>query len=118
MVRKLKNYGEKSSIACQLPDKQKRDRYLYLINDYFRGLRQFGELFDGFYFEFPSNDEWINKVIEFVKFERKCCPFIKFEIIFKPNDGSIRINLRGSKNTKEYLKAWVPKRLFNRQLDT
>jgi hypothetical protein len=62
------------------------------------------ELRDGFSFRYPGTDKWICKISELVMFERKCCPFFTFELLFASNTGPIYLLIRGSKDVKQFLR--------------
>jgi len=53
-------------------------------------------------------EEWelnkISKISEFIMFERKCCPFFMFELLFALNTGPVYLHMRGSKDVKEFIK--------------
>jgi len=65
------------------------------------------ELEDGCSFRFPGNDEWIHRVIEFIKFERRCCDFMKFKVTFESKSGPIWLYMGGSVEVKNYLETLI-----------
>jgi hypothetical protein len=70
------------------------------------GRLQAEELEDGYEFRFPGNGEWATRLTEFVVFERGCCPFLAFELIFEPGGGPIRLRVRGPGGAKEIVAGW------------
>ena len=53
------------------------------------------ELDDGLAFDFPASDETAARLLEEILEERRCCPFFRFELVFEPRPGPIRLRLRG-----------------------
>ncbi len=86
-------------IACNLPSDDFRRR-LEEVAQLFEKAGAAQELEDGFSFEFPGDDDSTQRLLEFVKAERRCCPFLKLELAFEPNQGPIRLRLRGSEEVK------------------
>ena len=56
------------------------------------------ELDDGYEFLFPGSEERAAGLTKFVVFERGCCPFFIFELVFEPEADPIR--LRGPEGVK------------------
>lgn len=102
MINEVGN--KKIPIACILPSHEQAKRREIIINDFFKGIEETRELRDGFSFRYPGTDEWISKLSEFIMFERKCCPFLTFELLFTSNGGSVHLHIRGSKDAKEFIK--------------
>jgi hypothetical protein len=96
--------NRKLPIACLLPNQEQAKRQKKIANDIFKGAEEIGELRDGFSFRYPGTDEWISKISEFIMFERKCCPFFTFELLFASNIGPVHLHIRGSKDVKEFIK--------------
>ncbi len=90
-------------IACNLPEAAQAQRAQELIEQIFKHCRQVTELPDGYEFQFPGDEAMANRLIEFITFERKCCPFFTFELSFAPNQGPIGLRMRGSAEIKQYL---------------
>lgn len=67
--------------------------------------QQVRELTNGYAFEYPSTEEWANKLLAFIVEERECCPFFTFELVFEANKGSTWLRLGGSPDIKEFIKA-------------
>lgn len=95
--------NKKMPMACILPIAEQAKRREIIINDLFKGVEEKRELRDGFSFRYPGTDEWISKLSEFIVFERKCCPFLTFELLFASNSGPVHLHIRGSKGAKEFI---------------
>ena len=44
---------------------------------------------------FPGSEEWAFRLTEFIDFERACCPFFTFGLVFELGGGLIRLRVRG-----------------------
>lgn len=91
-------------IACNLSEPELRLRRETLASDIFRDVQQVAELTDGYSFSFPGDDAWAGRLLEFITFERRCCPFITFELLFEPGQGAIWLRLRGAAGVKEFIR--------------
>lgn len=60
------------------------------------------DLPEGYAFRFEPAE--IEAVARFVANERRCCPFLTFEITVAPG-GSVRLRLSGPEGTRAFLKA-------------
>jgi hypothetical protein len=49
---------------------------------------------------FPGSEEWAFRLTEFIDFERACCPFFTFGLVFELGGGLIRLRVRGPAGTK------------------
>src|SRR5215210_3525735 len=96
--------NNKLPIACLLPRQEQAKRRERITNEFFKGAEEIRELRDGFSFRYPGTDEWNSKISEFIMFERKCCPFFTFELLFASNTGLVYLHIRGSKDVKEFIK--------------
>jgi hypothetical protein len=96
--------NRKLPIACLLPNHEQAKRREKIANDIFKGAEETREIRDGFSFRYPGTDDWISKISEFIMFERKCCPFFTFELLFASNIGPVHLHIRGSKDVKEFIK--------------
>lgn len=92
-------------IACNLSEPELRKRQDRLSAELFSRIEETRELDDGYEFRFPGDEEWSTKLLDFVHFERKCCPFFMFEIAFMPEQGPVWLRLRGGEGVKEFVRA-------------
>jgi hypothetical protein len=91
-------------IACNLSEQEQRERREALASGIYKNFRQVDELLDGYAFRYPGGAEWAARLLEFITFERKCCPFMTFELHFEPDEGPIWLRLRGAAGVKEFIK--------------
>ena len=91
-----------------------RQRYLALSQELFAACGKMRELSDGFTFLFPGKSTWCAKIAEWVMLERRCCPFLSFELVFEADRGPVELRLRGPQGTKEFIRGelsvlgWMP----------
>jgi hypothetical protein len=63
------------------------------------------ELENGYAFRWPSDVVSLVEVAEFVEKERKCCPFLDFEIAVDRERGPIWLKITGREGVKAFLRA-------------
>ena len=62
---------------------------------------------DGFDLAFPSDDRLAARLFDFVVSERRCCSFFRFELVFEPDQGPIRLRLRGPDGAKDLVRPFL-----------
>jgi len=100
---------EDSTIACTLSDPNEIEERRRAIEEVFAGIRERKELADGYEFVFAGDEAWAARLMEFVAAERKCCPFLQFELAFEQDSGPIHLRLRGGAGVKEFVEEWAKK---------
>ncbi|MCA1667279.1 MAG: hypothetical protein LC793_07750 [Thermomicrobia bacterium] len=90
-------------IACTLSDPERIARQETLSTELFARVEEVQECADGYAFRFPADAEWAAKLTAFALFERECCPFFTFELIFAPNYGPLWLRLRGGEGVKQFI---------------
>lgn len=79
-----------------------RAAHFLLIKELFVGQRP-EERDDGFEFTFPASH--IERVARFMANERKCCPFLRIELVSKPGEEQVYLLLAGPPGTRSFLSA-------------
>lgn len=97
--------SENMSTACTLPDEEFRAREATLLAQFKSAVIATDEIPDGYAFELPGDDEWMALAGELIAAERKCCPFLTFELIAKPNKGPLVLRATGPAGTKDFLRS-------------
>jgi hypothetical protein len=92
-------------IACNLIEPEQVKRRQEVLEEVFGKVEEIEELADGFAFRFPSDDACARTLLDFILFERQCCPFFMFELVFEAERGPIWLQLRGAKGVKEFIKT-------------
>jgi hypothetical protein len=101
MINKSPN--PQTPIACLLNDEEQRERKQHLQQELFSHVTETTELEDGFAYRFPGDRDVVDQLIDFVLFERECCPFFTFDLGFEPEHGPVTLSLRGPEGVKEFL---------------
>jgi hypothetical protein len=92
-------------VACDLPDDALAERLGEIEEDIWTSVQERRELPDGYEFRFPATDEWAERLAHFIRFERRCCRFLLFELVFEQDEGPIWLRLRGRSGTKEFIES-------------
>jgi hypothetical protein len=95
--------AEELAIACRLSEAEQAAREEELAKDIFSNCREVAELAEGYAFRFPGDGDWAAKLVEFIGFERKCCPFFTFELVFEPQEGPMWLRLTGPEGVKSFI---------------
>lgn len=88
-------------VACILSEE--RERREEVTRDLFERSTGTRELDDGYEYAFPGDAAVAGEIMCFVVGERECCRFLAFEISFEPDEGPIRLRVRGPEGTKAFL---------------
>jgi hypothetical protein len=92
-------------IACRLSDPELRKREVTLLSRFKSAVLSTEELPDGYAFRILGDKEEMVLVCELILAERKCCPFLTFELTAQPNTGPVSVRLTGPSGTKDFLKT-------------
>ena len=90
-------------IVCRLLAPELRAREQVVQQEVSGAAEEVRELPDGYALRFPGEGGWLATLAEFIRFERACCPFLRFELHAEQQDGPLWLRLRGPAGTKEFL---------------
>jgi hypothetical protein len=90
-------------IACLLSEREAAIRGEELAGGLFAAVEEVAELLDGYGYRFPSDDSQLEPLFEFIAAERRCCPFLTFELAFEPHGGPLWLRMRGSPQVKAFI---------------
>ncbi len=93
-------------LACTLTESEQKNRNTEL-NNLFKHIQQVNELADGYALRFPGYNTWANTLVQFITYERACCTFVTFALIFEPQQGSIWLYLRGPEGVKAIVENMI-----------
>ncbi len=101
--------SDNPSITCTLSpaDFERRGDELSRLA---RGARSTEEIDDGFVLTFASDDRIAARLFDFIIAERRCCPFFRFELVFEPGLGPVRLRLRGPGEAKRLVRSFLAER--------
>lgn len=94
LYRDTEDISDSVPIACKLPLEARQERSTE-VAALFAAAEQTEALADGQAFRFPGTQDWCARLVEFITFERECCPFFTFELEFLPESGPIWLRIRG-----------------------
>jgi hypothetical protein len=63
---------------------------------------------DGYSYEYPDDPELLRVAAEWIVLERRCCPFMSFELRWPSGDQRPTLRLSGPPGVKEFLQAEMP----------
>jgi hypothetical protein len=89
-------------IACSLSSEELETRGEDVAR-LFALVEEVEELTDGYSFRFPAQRDLSARLLDFVLFERECCPFFTFELRFEPGLGPTWLSLRGPEGVKQFV---------------
>src|SRR5579859_6746835 len=111
MVKEMKQVEEivsdEAPLACSLSESELVTRTVE-VSELFKGVQQVEELADGYALCFPGGDRWASELVQFITFERGCCPFFTFGLVFEPKQGSIWLHVRGPEGVKAMIEEMIP----------
>ena len=91
------------TIECRIEPEGRRHRY-----ETVRGLlvdaAEAQELDEGFAFRFRADDGLLARLTAIIDAERRCCPFLGFELTVEPHGGPIWLRLTGSEPVKRFVR--------------
>ena len=90
-------------VACSLTDSELQERRRDVLQKVRGAASDAEEIEGGFAYHFSSGESLITELADLVKFEHKCCPFLKFRITVEPGDGPVHLEITGPQGTKEFL---------------
>ncbi len=94
-------------VACSLTESELRERRTAVLQKAGQAVLEVIELGNGYAYRFPTDDEWLGELINLVRLERQCCPFLTFKISVEPSDGPVWLELTGPSGTKEFLSSFL-----------
>jgi len=95
-------------IVCRLLEPERRTREELLQREVFSAVTETRELPDGYALRFPAEARWLVTLAEFIRLERECCPFLRFELHAEQQDGPLWLRLRGPAGVKTFIVLLAP----------
>ena len=94
-------------IACQLGalGPEERKRHAALLQELGAKMADKRETEDGFVFRLRADSNGFRDVAEWITLERRCCPFLSFELGWSAGEDSPTLRLHGRPGVKEFLAA-------------
>jgi hypothetical protein len=83
-----------------------RPRHAERTRRLFPGSHERVALADGYAFRFPAAE--LLELAHFIKNERRCCPFLRFELALEPAGGDAWLRITGPSGTRSFLEIELP----------
>lgn len=95
--------------VCTLPESKLANRVAVLQKTIFSNTQKIFSFDDGYEYVFDEEPELIDDLVEFINYERRCCPSFNFALLFDSNNGPVRLRIYGSGDIKEFLTSLIVK---------
>jgi hypothetical protein len=97
-----------SSFFCDLKafNQMERKRHDELTRQLFHSVTSSTELANGYSYEMPSGP--LSALAEWVSYERRCCPFLVFDIEVGNARKPLRLSLTGPEGVKKFIQSESP----------
>ncbi len=95
---------DKIALACQLTDSDQVKRMQELHDTIFRKVAKTVEHRNSYELVFKPDSDLANQLAAFITFEQSCCPWLKFQLTFQPDNGPVSLKLGNSEETKEMVR--------------
>ena len=92
--------------AAAIPAEARSAHFALTSRLFSKALLEKRVLPEGYAFRFGSDA--FEEVARFIANERRCCPFVKFELEIPPGSGAVWLRLTGPAGTREFLDAEFP----------
>jgi DNA-binding transcriptional MerR regulator len=101
--------AQESPFACQVGalSAEEWQRHHIVTDQLHELVCAIEELPDGYAYRFQSQTNTILLLSEFISRERRCCPFLGFELVAEQDDGTIWLRLRGRDGAKEFIRSEI-----------
>ena len=80
-----------------------RARHAALTEELRARARWIQEIPYGYAFRFPDDPAFSRRLVEWVALERRCCPFLEFEILLGEEGEPVILRLTGAEGVKTFL---------------
>lgn len=96
-----------SPIACRMDalTPAERRRRAKILSGLRARLTGSSETADGIAFRLPNERDIPGLVAEFVSYESRCCPFLRFEVEVEAERGPIHLRMGGREGVKDFLRG-------------
>jgi hypothetical protein len=108
-MNRAEKHTEPAALVCNLSDKELVQRLQYLRGEIFspNKVSDLIPLEAGYKYIYNQPVDFSLKLVEFINFERKCCPSFRFAIEFEPEEGPIALKIYGSEQIRDLLTSMI-----------
>ena len=99
--------SKETSFVCKLDaiSAAQRTRHSELAARLADAVSERRELADGYTLRVVVEKIDLAAAAEWITLERKCCPFLRFQLEAEPDDGPVWLRLTGATGVKEFLRS-------------
>ncbi|MCL4863552.1 MAG: hypothetical protein KJZ93_29375 [Caldilineaceae bacterium] len=91
-------------VACSLHEAELIERRNTVLRTIGHNVQAVRELTDGYAFQFSSDDACLEQLMRVIQLERRCCPFLTFQLRVEPGIGSLWFEITGPSTAKDFIK--------------
>jgi hypothetical protein len=94
-------------LACNIQAIPQGLRPLHQANTkrIFTAVLEVQELSTGYALRLPNETDLLQSIMNFISYERLCCPFFRFKLEVEPEQGPIWFSLTGASDIKAFLQG-------------
>ncbi|HEX4629074.1 MAG TPA: hypothetical protein VH137_09815 [Gemmatimonadales bacterium] len=96
-------------VACTLDSSELASRRDTLLPGLIARATRSETLPDGAQWRFTPSDDLLTALAAVIDAERRCCPFLRFQVVAEPESGPVWLTVTGPPGTREFL-ARLPRR--------
>jgi hypothetical protein len=103
------SFNQASPFVCDLNaiDPAHREQHSQAATEVFHSVQAVRELPNGYAFRLPNETGLLLKAIEFIAYERLCCPFFGFTLQIEPEGGAVWLHLTGREGVKPFIRSEI-----------
>lgn len=95
--------SEDTPIACDLSVLGDPERHKEQFERLFEKREEVRKVEGGLAVRFPGDTRFAEQALDFASRERKCCPFLTFQIAIAPEERGIWLYMGGSEEVEDYI---------------
>lgn len=102
--------SDDTPIACDLSVLEDPERHKTRSEALFADREEIREVSGGIAIRFSGTMDSAERVLDFVRRERQCCPFLTFEVVFEPEARGVWLVLGGDEEVASYIQGQLASR--------
>ncbi len=92
-------------VACSLSTPELREREQTVLAKIRGQVQEVQDLDNGYALRFAPEDGVLADLTTLIDLERRCCPFLRFDLQVLPANGPIWLELTGPEGTRDFLRT-------------
>ena len=103
MKPKTDKAGE--GLACLLNKQDLAQRKATILTEMKAAIMGMEERENGYCLQFPGHETMLENLVQVIRKERECCPFLTFELKVEKKESPIWLTISGPEGTQAFLKS-------------